>query len=166
MIADTKAAVQLIGNPGESGFIQVKMLAKGDQAQQLLSGGLQPTTGYSGEGNQRFSNAAQTGQITLSGSQGVIASGNLVNGVWTAQVNQVPAFPESLKVSFAGDPVTSYNINFKPSQGLATPVVRGFASRGEQAYLMQQAALSASPTLDLLGVSPLASFLPSVLGGW
>ena len=146
MIANTDAAVTYHGIPGNPGFLQVQMQARGAETRQLLGDSLAPTTGYSGTGAQAFSTMAQGGNFSLSSNQTPIVSGTLRNGSWFGYVNQLPTSPESLQFSFNGDPLTSYNVNFKPSSGASTPTFDPVRSRGEQAYYRAQSLLDAPPT--------------------
>jgi len=146
MIANTDAAITYHGIPGNPGFLQVQMQARGAETRQLLGDSLAPTTGYSGSGAQAFSTTAQSGSFSLSSNQTPIVSGTLRNGSWFGYVNQLPTSPEALQFSFGGDPLTSYNVNFKPSRGASTPSFDPIRSRGEQAYYRAQSLLDAPPT--------------------
>jgi len=146
MIANTDAAITYHGIPGNPGFLQVQMQARGAETRQLLGDSLAPTTGYSGTGAQAFSTMAQGGNFSLSSNQTPIVSGTLRNGSWFGYVNQLPTSPESLQFSFNGDPLTSYNVNFKPSSGASTPTFDPVRSRGEQSYYRAQSLLDAPPT--------------------
>ena len=135
MTTDTQASVVMTGKPGQAGTLQVQMLAKSAQARRLLSGGLKPTTGYSGTGAQRFSSAAQSGNFQLFDNGQLIASGNLSNGSWSGQVDKLPSPRTILSYTFDGDPITSYNVNFKASQGTVRATTSPNRSSGVGAML-------------------------------
>ena len=119
MITDTEAAVKIKGEPGQAGTLEVQMLAKDAEAKTLLSGGLKPTTGYSGSGQQSFNMAAQSGHFDLFENDHLIASGILNNGIWTGLLDKLPSTNSKLTYNFEGDAITSYNVNFKASAGTA-----------------------------------------------
>lgn len=134
MITDSQAVVELIGKPGQPGTLRVSVEAASKAARKQLKGELQPTTGYSGSGSQAFSPQAQDGDFILSHNGQVLAQGNLDNGVWVGKVAQLPKIRDRLIVDFAGDPITSYNVNFRPSNGKAR-VVRSKQPRGSAGLL-------------------------------
>lgn len=154
LITDTGASVQLHGLPGRPGFVSVKMMAKGEETRDLLTSYLQPTTGYSGQDSQSFSSFAQSGRFQLSQNARLIASGALQNGSWVGYVPSLPESTQDLSFRFDGDPITSYNINFKPSQG-STAANLSRLSRREVSAFKQQANFSTPVTFDSSMSAPL-----------
>jgi len=144
MITDTQASVKLLGTPGRAGTLEVQMLAKSDKARQLLSGGLQPTTSYSGSGAQRFSPAAQGGSFKLYDREQLIASGTLSNGIWRGMLDKLPSPLSTLNYSFDGDPITSYNVNFKASTGTVRASLGPSLPAAADTSLRTRRSLSAS----------------------
>jgi len=123
MITETQPSIKLYGQPGQAGILEVQMLAKGDEAQKLLSGGLKPTTGYSGQAQQSFSPVAQNGNFSLFDNDKLIASGKLNQGTWLGRIDSIPSSKTLLRYKFDGDPISSYNVNFKASQGSISPTI-------------------------------------------
>jgi hypothetical protein len=158
MISDTQATITLHGTPGKAGYLQVQMLPKAEAARALLSHSLKPTTGYSGVGSQSFSTRAASGNFSLSRNDTLIASGTLQDGTWFGAVSQLPTSPQDLAFNFDGDPITSYNVNFKASSGSAQPTFQPIRSRGERAYYMAQAAsqTASAQALSAFSADPLA----------
>jgi hypothetical protein len=137
LITESRPIVELIGKPGEQGLLRVSVQAASRQARRLLAKELEPTTGYSGSGSQTFSRRAQDGDITVYHRGNVLAKGNLENGIWEGTISRLPRATGDLVVDFSGDPITSYNVNFKPSSGKAK-VVRGqFKSQGPTSLIAE-----------------------------
>ncbi len=128
LITESQPVVEILGKAGSPGTLRLRVEAASKQARRLLSKELKPTTGYSGSGSQTFTTQAQDGDFTLYHKGSILAQGNLNNGIWEGTITQLPKASETLIVDFAGDPITSYNVNFKPFSGKAT-VVRGKPSR-------------------------------------
>jgi hypothetical protein len=156
MIADSTASVNLYGTPGAPGFLTVQMQAKGSDTQSLLSGGLAPTTGYSGSGPQSFSAKAQLGAFSLTDRGKQIASGVLTNGLWVGYVPLLPTAPQDLGFRFDGDPSSSYNVNFKAATG-TTPTQFERLSRQSRAAYKQQSAANAPVSFDPVASTALLS---------
>lgn len=149
LTTDSKAVVKLMGQSGDPGSIQVKVGAASKKARQLLRQELDPTTGYSGSGHQSFSPWAQDGDFIIYHRGKMIAQGNLDDGTWTGQVDQLPKSTDRLVVDFAGDPITSYNVNFRPSKAAAR-VARSSRSASEE---RESYAFASSPQLVSSGWS-------------
>ena len=158
MITDSQAVVELIGKPGQPGTLRVSVEAASKAARKQLNGELQPTTGYSGSGSQTFSPQAQDGDFIVSHGGQVLAKGNLDNGVWVGQVAQLPKTSDRLIVDFAGDPITSYNVNFRPSNGRAR-VVHSKQPRGSASLLGVAAGLQAGASTDAIDASKLQPWM-------
>ena len=77
------------------------------------------TTGYSGIGQQQKFLIAQSGKVTVSdaASGAPLGSGLLVDGMASFSLSGLPA-SGAFKVSFSGDALSSYQVNFKPSDTL------------------------------------------------
>ena len=119
MITDTQANVQLLGQAGGPGLMKVSIGPNSSEATALLEQELEPTTGYSGVEQQRFSAKAQDGDFIVYHNGSILAQGNLDDGLWIGSVTTLPNPSDPLIVDFKGDPITSYNVNFKPSIGPA-----------------------------------------------
>ena len=149
LITDSQPVIQLLGTPGEAGTIRVEVQAASKEARQLLAKQLKPTTGYSGSGSQTFSAHAQDGDFTIYHKGKVLAQGNLENGTWQGSVSKLPRQSAALTAVFAGDPITSFNVNFRPSSGKAR-VVRQNPDRMGSANLISEPAsnllLASGPT--------------------
>jgi len=152
MITDSQPVVELIGNPGKEGLMRLTITAGSEEARQLLRKQLKPTTGYSGSGSQTFSTRAQDGDFTIYHKWSILAQGNLDNGAWEGSVARLPKANDRLRVEFAGDPITSYNVNFKPFYGRAK-LIKGNSDRVgspsligvHDANLLASAAMDPSP---------------------
>ena len=149
LTTDSKAVVKLMDQSGDPGSIQVKVGAASKKARQLLRQELDPTTGYSGSGHQSFSPWAQDGDFIIYHRGKMITQGNLDDGIWTGQVDQLPKSTDRLVVDFAGDPITSYNVNFRPSKAAAR-VARSSRSASEE---RESYAFASSPQLVSSGWS-------------
>ena len=107
------------------------------------------TTGYSGVGQQQKFFAAQSGKITISDalSGAVLGFGQLVNGIATFNLSALPESKE-MKVTFSGDPTSSYQINFKASDTLIATDIATATSLG-----LPVTSFSNSPSaVDLTGM--------------
>ena len=155
LITDSQPVIELLGKPGTPGTLRMSVEAASKQARRLLNTELQPTTGYSGSGSQTFHPEAQDGDFTIYHKGSILAQGNLENGIWEGSVARLPKASETLTVDFAGDPITSYNVNFKPFSGNAK-VVRGKPSRMANASL-----IGAPDSILLMPASAADSFDPS-----
>jgi hypothetical protein len=132
LTTDSQAVVKLMGQSGDPGSIQLKVGAASQKARQLLRQELDPTTGYSGTGQQSFSPWAQDGDFII-----------------YHRVDQLPKSTDRLVVDFAGDPITSYNVNFRPSK-TAARVARSSRSALEE---REPYAFASSPQLVSSGWS-------------
>jgi hypothetical protein len=137
LITESQPIVQLIGKPGEQGLLRVSVEPASPQARRMLAKELKPTTGYSGSGSQTFSHRAQDGDFAIYYKGTTLAEGNLEDGIWEGTVSRLPKATDALLVDFAGDPITSYNVNFKPSFGNAK-VVRGKFEQQHSTNLMEK----------------------------
>ena len=131
LTTNSQAVVRLMGKSDEPGSIQLKVGAASKKARQLLRQELEPTTGYSGTGHQSFSPWAQDGDFTIYHRGKAIAQGNLDDGIWSGKVDKLPKISDRLVVDFSGDPITSYNVNFRPSKGAAR-VVKASSSKSKE----------------------------------
>lgn len=158
MITDSQAVVELIGKPGKPGTLRVSVEAASKAARKQLNGELQPTTGYSGSDSQTFSSQAQDGDFIISYRGQVLAKGNLDNGFWVGQVAELPKTSDRLIVDFSGDPITSYNVNFRPSNGQAR-VVRSKQPRGSASLLGVAEGFQAGASTDPIDASKLQPWM-------
>ena len=158
MITDSQAVVELIGKSGTAGTLRVRVEAADKRARTLLKDQLQITTGYSGNGSQSFSPNAQDGDFIIYHKDKILAQGNLDDGSWVGAVAQLPKANSKLMVNFAGDPITSYNVNFKPSNtkakvvsGKTSSFASGNLAAEANSNLMLPAAISdASGAMNLM----------------
>jgi hypothetical protein len=113
LITDTKANVSLKANGAITATVTVTPLS--EAAIDVISTH-DLTTGYSGVGQQQKFYAAQSGKISISDAVSglVLGTGSLVNGVANFSLSSLPTSKE-MKISFSGDPTSSYQINFKAS---------------------------------------------------
>ena len=149
LTTDSQAVVKLMGRSDEGASIQVKVGAASERARRLLREELELTTGYSGTGQQDFSPWAQDGDIIIYHKGKVIAQGELNDGIWTGQVDKLPKSTDRLVVEFTGDPITSYNVNFRPSKGIARVVKSSNGSSKDR----EPTSIDASRQLVSLGWS-------------
>lgn len=119
LITKSEPVIKLEGQAGQPGTIELKIRAASRDARALLNDELDLTTGYSGQGQQSFSRFAQDGDFVIYSRGETIAKGNLDRGVWRGSVANLPSQSDDLIVQFEGDPISSYNINFKPSNRAA-----------------------------------------------
>jgi hypothetical protein len=119
LITNSQPVLEILGKPGEQGSLKLTVEAASQKARQWLRDGLKPTSGYNGTGSQSFSSKAQAGDFIIYHQGAAIAQGSLENGHWEGTVSQLPKPTDRLVVDFAGDPITSYNVNFKPFNGKA-----------------------------------------------
>ena len=113
------------------------------------------TTGYSGVGQQQKFSFAQNGKITISDSKSgaVLGSGTLVDGVTNFNLSGLPE-SGAFKVSFNGDPSSSYQINFKSSiTQVALDTVSPFLVKAsDSAFLTALYASSLNREADPIGI--------------
>ena len=116
LITDTKANVSLKTNGAITATVTVTPQS---QAAIDIISTHDLTTGYSGVGQQQKFYTAQSGKISISDAVSglVLGTGSLVNGVASFSLSSLPTSKE-MKVSFSGDPTSSYQINFKASDTL------------------------------------------------
>lgn len=119
LTTDTRAIVHLQGEAGAPGDLRVIVKPESATARELLREQLKPTTYYSGLGAQTFRPRAQSGDIVIFNGRRELAKGALVNGEWIGSVRRLPSSGDPLRVIFSGDPISSYNVNFRPSDQLA-----------------------------------------------
>lgn len=129
LIADTRAIVQLRGEAGAPGELRVLIKPQSAPARQLLREQLKPTTYYDGVGPQSFQPRAKSGDLVIFNGRRELARGSLVNGEFTIGLQRLPSVGDPLRVSFSGDPISSYNVNFRPSDQAAVVRQSPVASR-------------------------------------
>jgi len=113
LITDTSSASTT--GLGSYGSLSISVLPKSQAARDLISNTVL-TTGYNGLGQQQKFDRAQAGDITvkdpLTGQ--IIGAGSIINGIANLKLSAL-ATTERLKIDFAGDPSSSYQIDFNPS---------------------------------------------------
>lgn len=124
LITQTEAKARILAGASDTPLLEIEVVGKGEDAKKALTGLAQPaqwTTGYSGEGQQRGYDRAQRGTVTVRNSLGttLVRDAQLNNGL---AVVPLPFLPDDRKieVQFGGDPLSSYLVNFKPSNTLIT----------------------------------------------
>lgn len=123
LIADTKASAAALTG-GDFGSMRVVLEPLSADAQALIAS-TPITTGYSGVGQQQKYTRPQTGTVTLVDSLGQrVGFGTVLNGAATMALSARPA-PGRVNVSFEGDHLSSYLINFKPS---STPLALNYGN--------------------------------------
>lgn len=116
LITDTKAHLALkVGNAINATVV----VSPQSQAAEEIIATHDLTTGYSGIGQQQKFHVAQSGQVTISDATSgtTLGSGRLVDGMASFNLSALPASGD-FKISFAGDTLSSYLVNFKPSETL------------------------------------------------
>lgn len=111
LITDTIAVAQL----NNAGNLEISMLPKSARAREIIDS-QNLTTGYSGQGAQASYPQAQKGTVSAWYGQTKIGTAELVDGIATFSGENLPISGESLTVEFSGDPLTSYQVNYKGSQ--------------------------------------------------
>ena len=116
LITDTQAHLSL--KVGSTINTTVVVSPQSQAAEQVIATH-DLTTGYSGSGQQQKFFIAQAGQITISDatSGATLGSGRLVDGMANFNLSALPASGQ-FKISFSGDALSSYQINFKASDTL------------------------------------------------
>ncbi|MFZ9947959.1 MAG: hypothetical protein ACO3FN_12925, partial [Vulcanococcus sp.] len=165
LITDSKPIIEIVGKPGQPGTLRVSVTAENKEARRLLSEELKPTTGYSGDGSQTFSTKAQDGDFTIFQKDRILAQGNLDNGIWEGRVSKLPKVSDKLMVDFAGDPITSYNVNFKPSSGKAK-VLLGKPKLASSASFIGEPEPSLLPAAIGVDASQPSSWSPFAAEPW
>jgi hypothetical protein len=114
LISDSGIQSQAI-NSGAFGGLQVSVAPSSSKAQEVLAT-MPITTGYSGTGAQRAYIAPQQGLLRVSDSNSTVIAGGaslaLQDGLTSLAFSSRPA-PGALTVDFGGDPLSSYQVNFR-----------------------------------------------------
>ena len=114
LITDTTAtATTGLGNYGS---LSLALPPKAQEARDLITN-TTLTSGYNGSGQQQKFDRAQSGALTVKDpiTGLTIGAGILSNGTANLSLTGL-ASSEALSIGFAGDPSSSYQINFKPSE--------------------------------------------------
>lgn len=116
LITETKAHLAL--KVGNAINVTIVVSPQAQAAEEIIATH-DLTTGYSGIGQQQKFHVAQSGQVTISdATSGTnLGSGRLVDGLASFNLSALPDSGE-FKVSFTGDTLSSYLVNFKPSNTL------------------------------------------------
>ena len=118
LITDTTATAST--SLGRFGSLNLALLPKAQDARDLIAN-TSLTTGYNSSGQQQKFDRAQSGALTVKDpiTGLTIGAGTLSNGSATLSLTGL-ASSEALSISFAGDPSSSYQINFKSSETTKT----------------------------------------------
>jgi hypothetical protein len=118
LITDTTAMAST--SLGRFGSLNLALLPKAQDARDLIAN-TSITTGYNSSGQQQKFDRAQSGALTIKDpiTGLTIGAGTLSNGSATLSLTGL-ASSEALSISFAGDPSSSYQINFKSSETTKT----------------------------------------------
>ena len=117
LIADT-ALKASPASQGSFGSLAVQLQPSSPRARQILA--TQPlTTGYSGTGAQAAYPTPQRGSVDLRDALGATVAAvpdqAISNGLVSLRLDRRPA-PGPLKLSFGGDPLSSYQVNYRPAE--------------------------------------------------
>ena len=118
LITDTTATAST--SLGRFGSLNLALLPKAQDARDLIAN-TSLTTGYNSSGQQQKFDRAQSGALTVKDpiTGLTIGAGTLSNGSATLSLTGL-ASSEALSIGFAGDPSSSYQINFKSSETTKT----------------------------------------------
>ena len=118
LITDTTATAST--SPSRYGSLSIDLLPKAQAARDLIAN-TSLTTGYSSTGQQQKFDRAQSGELTVRDpiTGLTIGAGTLSNGSATLSLTGL-ASSEAISIGFAGDPSSSYQINFKTSETTKT----------------------------------------------
>lgn len=112
LMTDTSANGESTSATGSFGAVSLALQPRSQQARQLLAD-TPLTTGYTGVGAQQKYSAPQTGALSLVDSLGqVVGTATVANGTAKVTLNQLAA-PGALRVTFAGDATSSYQVDFR-----------------------------------------------------
>ena len=110
LITDTKAKAAF----NAAGDLEVIITPKSTRAKQIISN--QPlTTGYSGKGSQNSFSKAQAGNVSIEHDGTILGSEKIIDGIATFSGDNLPDAKDKINVTFSGDSLSSYLINYKPS---------------------------------------------------
>ncbi len=109
-----------------------------------------PDTYYKGDGPESFQPRAQSGDLVIFNGHRELARGSLVNGECTTSLQRLPSARDPLRVSFSGDPISSCNVNFRPSDQAA--VVRQSPGANRDSRPAAAAAPIPDPIVDAMTV--------------
>lgn len=118
--AVTEASVQSSAASGASayGLLDLVVQPKSARAREILNGSVPLTTGYSGLGQQQAFATPQSGSVLLVDRNGQQVSdplsGLVRNGFAQLAFSNLPS-PGLVTAQFDGDPLSSYLVNFRPS---------------------------------------------------
>ena len=118
LITDTKAKVAMQGIPGGAGQLQIKVNPSSQKAKDIIAN-YDPTTGYSGSGAQQAYRKAMNGTVKVYQSDTKLGKARLVDGIATLDVDRLPNDGTVVRVEFSGDPITSYQVNYRASSSKA-----------------------------------------------
>ena len=118
LITDTTATAST--SPSRYGSLSIDLLPKSQAARDLIAN-TSLTTGYNTTGQQQKFDRAQSGELTVRDpiTGLTIGAGTLSKGSATLSLTGL-ASSEALSIGFAGDPSSSYQINFKTSETTKT----------------------------------------------
>ena len=118
LITDTTATAST--SPSRYGSLSIDLLPKAQAARDLIAN-TSLTTGYNTSGQQQKFDRAQSGELTVRDpiTGLTIGAGTLSKGSATLSLTGL-ASSEALSIGFAGDPSSSYQINFKSSETTKT----------------------------------------------
>ena len=118
LITDTTATAST--SPSRYGSLSIDLLPKSQAARDLIAN-TSLTTGYNTSGQQQKFDRAQSGELTVRDpiTGLTIGAGTLSKGSATLSLTGL-ASSEALSIGFAGDPSSSYQINFKSSETTKT----------------------------------------------
>jgi len=118
LITDTTATAST--SPSRYGSLSIDLLPKSQDARDLIAN-TSLTTGYNNSGQQQKFDRAQSGGLTVKDpiTGLTIGAGTLINGKANLNLTGL-ASSEAISIGFAGDPSSSYQINFKSSETTKT----------------------------------------------
>lgn len=112
MMTDTAVGTGSTRAAGAFGAVDLSLQPRSQVARQLIAD-TPLTTGYAGTGPQQKYLAPQTGDLTLVDSLGQqVGTATVAEGTAKVTLNQLAA-PGPLRVTFAGDSTSSYQVNFR-----------------------------------------------------
>jgi len=118
LITNTTAKVRMVGNPGEAGQLIVEVVPSSKEARDIITN-YPSTTGYSGHGHERAYSKAMNGNVKLFWNNRLLGKSGIIDGQALLTVKELPQPQERVKVIFNGDPITSYQVNYRDSVSAA-----------------------------------------------
>jgi hypothetical protein len=94
--------------------LQIRVTPSSQKAKDIITN-YHLTTGYSGSGAQQAYRKAMNGTVKVYESDAKLGKARLVDGIATLNVNQLPGEGTVVRVEFSGDPITSYQVNYRAS---------------------------------------------------